>query len=53
MRWLVFKFLTIFLGYSFDYATTEFTNYNDGTHEVILKFSLFKKKGMSFSPRFF
>lgn len=43
----------LFLGYSFDYATTEFTNYNDGTHEVILKFSLFKKKGMSFSPRFF
>lgn len=43
----------IFIGYSFDYNTTQFSNYNDGTHEIILKFLLTKKRGMSFSPRFF
>ena len=31
-----------FLGYSYDYSTNGFSGYNDGSHEVILKFFLGK-----------
>lgn len=31
-----------FLGYSYDYSTNGFSGYNDGSHEVILKFYLGK-----------
>ena len=43
----------LFLGYSYGYSTTDLNNYNNGTHEIILKFSLGSKTGMSYSPRFF
>ena len=46
-------FDNLFVGYSYDYNTNEFTNYNDGTHEIILKFSFARQRGMTFSPRFF
>tara|TARA_R110002050_G_scaffold179118_3_gene312439 strand:- start:88034 stop:89014 length:981 start_codon:yes stop_codon:yes gene_type:complete len=34
-----------FLGYSYDYSTNGFSGYNDGSHEVILKFYLGKGGG--------
>lgn len=41
------------VGYAFDYSTTELQNYNDGTHEFMLRFELVsRKKGLK-SPRFF
>ncbi len=33
---------SLFLGYSYDYSTNAFKTYNDGSHEVILKFYLGK-----------
>tara|TARA_R110002051_G_scaffold229291_3_gene291302 strand:- start:3300 stop:4295 length:996 start_codon:yes stop_codon:yes gene_type:complete len=33
-----------FLGYSYDYSTNGFSGYNDGSHEVILKFFLGKER---------
>lgn len=38
-----------FLGYSYDYSTNGFSGYNDGSHEVILKFYL--GKGGSFKNK--
>ncbi len=43
----------LFLGYSYDYSTNRFNAYNDGTHEIILKFSFARQRGITFSPRFF
>lgn len=42
----------IFIGYSYDYTTTALNKYNDGTHEIILRFELQKLKKI-ISPRFF
>ncbi|SNQ44326.1 Conserved hypothetical protein [Cellulophaga lytica] len=36
---------SIYVGYSYDYSTNAFKNYNDGSHEVILKFYLGKSGG--------
>jgi type IX secretion system PorP/SprF family membrane protein len=58
---------SIFLGYSYDYSVNGFSGFNDGSHEVILKFSLGKDNSKKFydnndtkgkpkqidSPRFF
>lgn len=38
---------TMFLGYSYDYSTNAFQSYNDGSHEVILKFYLGRSNGDS------
>lgn len=43
----------LFLGYAYSYSTTDLNNYNNGTHEIILKFSIGSREGMSYSPRFF
>lgn len=43
----------LFLGYSYDYSTTELSKYNDGSHEVILRFQLQPKATRIKSPRFF
>ena len=43
----------IFIGYAYDYNTSDFNEYNDGSHEILLKFSLARKRGATFSPRFF
>jgi type IX secretion system PorP/SprF family membrane protein len=41
------------VGYAYDYTTTELQNYNNGTHEIMLRFELVsRKKGLK-SPRFF
>ncbi|WP_163401423.1 PorP/SprF family type IX secretion system membrane protein [Flavobacterium fluviatile] len=43
----------ILVGYTYDYTTTELQNYNNGTHEIMLRFELIsRKKGLK-SPRFF
>ncbi|MRI00083.1 type IX secretion system membrane protein PorP/SprF [Kriegella sp. EG-1] len=41
------------IGYSFDYSTTNLTNYNDGSHEIFLKFNLIPRLTKIKSPRFF
>ena len=33
----------IFIGYSYDYNTSELNKYNDGSHEIVLRFQLNKK----------
>ena len=43
----------IFAGYSYDYTVTEFNKYNDGSHEVILRFELLPKNKRVKSPRLF
>lgn len=42
-----------FFGYSYDFDTTEFAEYNSGSHEIFLRFELFKKYDKIISPRFF
>jgi type IX secretion system PorP/SprF family membrane protein len=42
-----------FLGYSYDKDITPFANYNSGTHEIFLRFELFKKDAIIVSPTFF
>ncbi|MEL6812128.1 MAG: type IX secretion system membrane protein PorP/SprF [Bacteroidota bacterium] len=41
------------IGYAFDYTTTELTNYNNGTHEIFLRFDLITREKKLKSPRFF
>lgn len=42
-----------FIGYSYDYTTTNLNKYNDGSHEFILRYQLQKKSSQIKSPRFF
>lgn len=42
-----------FIGYGYDLETTRLANYNSGSHEVFLRFELFKKYNRLTSPRFF
>ncbi len=42
-----------FLGYSFDYTVSDFNKYNNGTHEIILRYELFSGNNKIKSPRFF
>lgn len=44
---------SFFLGYSYDYTTSEFTNYTKGSHEIILTYTLPSKGKSVYSPRFF
>ena len=44
---------SFFAGYAFDYTTTKLNKYNDGTHEVILRYSFPQKTVAIKSPRFF
>ena len=43
----------LFIGYSYDAETTKLGRYNDGSHEVFLRFELFNKYRRVNSPRFF
>lgn len=43
----------IWIGYSYDYSTTELSKYNDGSHEIIIRFQLIPKNIRIKSPRFF
>ncbi len=44
---------SIFIGYAYEYNTSDFNQYNDGSHELLIKFSLARKRGATYSPRFF
>lgn len=44
---------SFFAGYSYDYSTTPLTKYNDGSHEIILRFQLQPRTTRIKSPRFF
>jgi type IX secretion system PorP/SprF family membrane protein len=43
----------LFAGYSYDYSVTELSKYNDGSHEIIIRFNLMPKTARIKSPRFF
>ncbi|GGF18406.1 PorP/SprF family type IX secretion system membrane protein [Flavobacterium limi] len=42
-----------YLGYAFDYTVSELNKYNDGSHEIILKYQFNKNESKIKSPRFF
>lgn len=42
-----------FIGYSYDFDTTALANYNSGSHEIFLRYELFKTYDKIISPRFF
>uniref|UniRef100_UPI0040498DC2 PorP/SprF family type IX secretion system membrane protein n=1 Tax=Flavobacterium sp. TaxID=239 RepID=UPI0040498DC2 len=42
-----------FIGYGYDMEVTKLANYNSGSHEIFLRFELFKKYNKVISPRFF
>lgn len=41
------------IGYSYDFDTTKLAKYNSGSHEIFLRYELFKKNNRLISPRFF
>lgn len=43
----------LFIGYTYDADTSKLSNYHSGTHEVFLKFELFKNNKKKVAPRFF
>lgn len=43
----------MYVGYGYDLETTKLANYNSGSHEIFLRFELFKKQERVLSPRFF
>lgn len=43
----------LFVGYGYDMETTKLANYNSGSHEIFLRFELFKNYDRIISPRFF
>lgn len=43
----------LFIGYSYDSDTRALRNYNNGSHEIFLRFELFNKYRRVNSPRFF
>ena len=42
-----------FIGYGYDRETTSLSNYNSGSHEIFLRYELFKNYDKIISPRFF
>lgn len=40
-------------GYSYDYTTSDFGNYNNGTHEIMLGYDFIYRRGRVNSPRYF
>lgn len=43
----------VFVGYAYDAETTKLANYNSGSHEIFLRFELFKNYDRIITPRFF
>ena len=43
----------ILIGYAYDMETTKLANYNSGSHELFLRFELFKSSVTAVNPRFF
>lgn len=44
---------SLLIGYAYDKETTRLGNFNSGSHEVFLRYELFKKYDKVVSPRFF
>jgi type IX secretion system PorP/SprF family membrane protein len=44
---------TWFIGYGYDMEVTKLSNYNSGSHEIFLRYELFKSYDKVISPRFF
>ena len=44
---------SLFIGYTYDTETTQLADYNSGSHELFLRFELFKKYEKVMNPRFF
>ena len=42
-----------YVGYAYDFETTELDNYNSGSHEIFLRYEIFKKNSKMITPRFF
>ncbi|MEX0360333.1 MAG: type IX secretion system membrane protein PorP/SprF [Allomuricauda sp.] len=42
-----------FIGYAYDYTVTGLDNYNNGSHEIILKYAVLDANKRALSPRFF
>ena len=43
----------LYVGYGYDRETTNLNNYNSGSHEIYLRYELFKNIGKITTPRFF
>lgn len=43
----------LFIGYGYDLETTKLDNYNSGSHEVFLRYEIFKNNNKITTPRFF
>lgn len=41
------------IGYGYDLETTNLENYNSGSHEIFLRYEIFKNNGKMTTPRFF
>ena len=44
---------SFFVGYAYDFDTTDLVDYNSGSHEIFLRYELFNKFDKIISPRFF
>lgn len=44
---------SFFVGYAYDFDTTDLADYNSGSHEIFLRYELFNKFDKIISPRFF
>lgn len=44
---------SLFVGYGFDNETTNLRNYNSGSHEIFLRYEIFKNVNKITTPRFF
>ncbi|PKB18739.1 type IX secretion system membrane protein PorP/SprF [Flavobacterium sp. 5] len=42
-----------YAGYSYDYTVSELNKYNDGSHEIVLRYQFLKSENKIKSPRFF
>ena len=43
----------IFIGFGYDYQTTDIESYSDGSYELMLRFDVFSKPDRVLTPRFF
>ena len=43
----------MYIGYGYDYESTNLNNYNSGSHEIFLRYEIFKNNGKIITPRFF
>ncbi len=43
----------LFMGFGYDFETTDLQQYNDGSYELMLRFDVFSKPERVLTPRFF